>query len=109
MRRILILLFTLTLSNLVIAEEPPLIYCSMSGYFEGEGNLFYKDLVTGLVAQNNLSSNPLCTAGEKRGKAAALYYKEHGQYKDGEGKYIAQQAILYKAKIRAFINKGIGL
>lgn len=109
MKRILLLLSILTSSSLVMAEEPPFIYCSMSGYFEGEGNLFYQDLVSGLVARNNLTSNPLCKAGEKRGKAAALYYQKHGKPKDEEDRYIAQQAVLYKAKVRVFINKGIGM
>lgn len=109
MRRTLIFLITLFYSCFLPAEDQPLNYCSMAGYFEGEHSEFYNDLVTGLISKNNLSSDPICKAELKRGKEAAIYYIKHGTFKNDEDKFIVQQAATYKAKVRVFINKGIGL
>lgn len=109
MYRSLIAVVFLAASMTGYAQEDLPIKCSVAGYLDGQQKTFYADLVMGALSRDGFWESAACKEGVKEGRAAALLYEENGEPKNEKDRTIAQQAAMFKVKIRRFILEGAGL
>lgn len=109
MLRPLVAVVIFLVSITVYSQDSTSMHCSVAGYFEGQQEPFYSDLARGAIARDGLWKTTACKEDFEKGRTAAQFYQEHREPKNEEDRSIAQQAVIFKAKVRLFILDGAGI
>ena len=104
-----ILLISLFIPVVAYSQNSGYTNCAIAGYFQGMDEAFYLDLATAVVSKKDQWKQAACKESYEEGRKAAEFYRKHREPKNEGDRLIAQQAALFRAKVRRFILEGIGM
>ena len=102
---LLVVLFTLTFSELVYAEKPDEIYksCRLTGYFDGVKENMYADLANRISVVKGIKKDATCNASYDAGISVGEMVKKGEKLKDDSNNKIKSEASDFKKTIQEAI------
>lgn len=87
-----LLLIALSWSLPVAAEDIEHSMCSVTGYYEGNGNRFLYELAAHALEKNRFNADPECFSALKFGKEVGVKFSKPGRVKTNEEAVVINHA-----------------